>query len=142
MRFAIEFELNLTVEVRRPNRVVLLLMMVGFLTASPLLLALDQARTLDQFSYQTWQTGSGLPQNTVHSVVQSRDGYLWLATEGGLTRFNGYQFTVFDSRNTPVFKSDNVRALFEDQKGRLWIGTAAGVLRRQGNRFEAFETNG
>ncbi len=139
MSAAIEFEVNLTVETRARNRIVLLPAIVAFLLASRSVLALDQARTLDQFSYQTWQTGSGLPQNTVHSITQTGDGYLWLATEGGLARFNGYQFTVFDSRNTPAFKSDNVRALFEDQKGWLWIGTAAGVVRRHGDRFETVD---
>ncbi len=141
MSAAIEFEVNLTVEVRSRNLVCASLKLVAFLTASCSVFALDQARSLDQFSYQTWQTGSGLPQNTVHEIVQTRDGYLWLATEGGLARFNAYQFTVFDSRNTPALKSDNVRALFEDPNRRLWIATAAGVLRRQGEHFETVTSN-
>ena len=37
-------------------------------------------------------TDTGLPQNTVHAIVQGRDGFLWIATEGGLVRFDGVEF--------------------------------------------------
>jgi signal transduction histidine kinase/ligand-binding sensor domain-containing protein len=99
--------------------------------------ALDPGARLDHFSYQTWQTGSGLPQNTVHSILQTRDGFLWIATEGGLARFDGYQFLIFDSRNTGALKSDNIRALVEDTAGTLWIGTGNGLAKRRGDRFES-----
>ncbi len=116
---------------------------MGLIFAVPfLVLGLDRARSLSQFSYQTWQTGSGLPQNTVHSFLQSRNGYLWLATEGGLVRFDGYQFTVFDSRNTPAIKSDNIRSLLEDAEGSIWIATGEGLCRRRGERFETLATPG
>ncbi len=114
----------------------LLFALIAVLSAFPPAYALDAARSLDQYSYQTWQTGSGLPQNTIHQILQSRDGYLWLATEGGLVRFDGYQFTIFDSRNTPSLKSDNVHALLEDSEGKFWIATGAGLLKRKGDKFE------
>ena len=50
---------------------------------------------------RTWGTADGLPQNTVTSIVQTRDGYLWLGTFGGLVRFDGHAFTVFDSGKHP-----------------------------------------
>jgi signal transduction histidine kinase/ligand-binding sensor domain-containing protein len=99
--------------------------------------ALDPGARLDHFSYQTWQTGSGLPQNTIHSVLQTQDGFLWVATEGGLARFDAYQFLIFDSRNTDALKSDNIRALVEDTAGTLWIGTGNGLATRHGDRFES-----
>ncbi|HEY7210581.1 MAG TPA: two-component regulator propeller domain-containing protein [Bryobacteraceae bacterium] len=92
---------------------------------------LDPSRSLDEFSYQTWQTGSGLPQNSVHSILQTRDGFLWLATEGGLVRFDGYRFVVFDTRNTPALQSNSIRALLEDAEGTLWIATASTLCRRK-----------
>ncbi|MBV8867485.1 MAG: hypothetical protein JO210_18955, partial [Acidobacteriaceae bacterium] len=101
------------------------------------ILGLDSTRSLDQFSYQTWQSGSGLPQNTVHGFLQSRDGYLWLATEGGLVRFDGYQFVVFDSRNTPAIQSDNIRSVVEDKNGWIWMATGEGLCKRKGEQFEA-----
>ncbi len=104
--------------------------------------ALTKARTLNQFTYQTWQTGSGLPQNTVHSVLQGRNGYLWLATEGGLVRFDGFHFEVFDTRNTPELKSNNIQSLLEDRAGALWVATASGLYKFAGNRFEIIAEDG
>ena len=69
-------------------------------------LALDPQRSLDHYGHQAWRTDSGLPQNTVHSILQTRDGYLWLGTDGGLVRFDGMDFVTFDAENTPQFKSD------------------------------------
>jgi signal transduction histidine kinase/ligand-binding sensor domain-containing protein len=91
------------------------------------LAALDPAKPLTSFQRQTWQTESGLPQNTVHAILQTHEGYLWLATEGGLVRFDGLKFTVFDSQNTPALHSNNIRALWEDRGHALWIGTADGL---------------
>jgi signal transduction histidine kinase/ligand-binding sensor domain-containing protein len=99
----------------------------AWLAAALPLAALDAGKPLSSFQRQNWQTESGLPQNTVHAIVQTRDGYLWLATEGGLVRFDGLKFTVFDSQNTPALRSNNVRALLEDRDGALWIGTADGL---------------
>src|SRR5690349_18872580 len=48
--------------------------------------ALAPAGDLGQLSRRAWQTETGLPQNTVHSVAQTRDGYVWVATEEGVAR--------------------------------------------------------
>ncbi|MEW6157313.1 MAG: two-component regulator propeller domain-containing protein [Verrucomicrobiota bacterium] len=75
-----------------------------------------------------WQTDLGLPQNSVTTVVQSRDGYLWLGTFNGLVRFDGVRFKIFDSGNTPELGSSRILKLFEDRRGVLWIGTETGGL--------------
>ncbi len=103
-------------------------------------LGLDPHRALDQYGHQVWQTDSGLPQNTIHSVLQTRDGYLWLGTEGGLVRFDGIGFVTFDSENTPQLKSDIVYDLLEDRAGALWISTSAGLVRYRAGSFQAFTT--
>lgn len=77
-----------------------------------------------------WETDSGLPQNSVNDILQTRDGYLWLATYDGLVRFNGVDFTVFSMANIPVLKSNRMVSLFEDTDGALWIGTEQGGLVR------------
>lgn len=82
----------------------------------------------DDLIVTKWTTDDGLPQNTVTSIVQTRDGYLWLGTFGGLARFDGVKFTVFDSANTPVLQSNRVLSLFEDRWDRLWIGTDSGEI--------------
>ncbi|HZD77480.1 MAG TPA: two-component regulator propeller domain-containing protein, partial [Acidobacteriaceae bacterium] len=92
--------------------------------------ALDPAQTLRQYGQQLWQTDSGLPQNTVHAIRQTQDGYLWLSTDGGLVRFDGVDFTLFDRRSTPQLRSNLIGALTETADGTLWAATADGLLRR------------
>jgi ligand-binding sensor domain-containing protein/signal transduction histidine kinase len=79
-----------------------------------------------QFIVDSWSTREGLPQSSVISVIQTRDGYLWLGTLNGLVRFDGIRFTVFDEENTPGLNSDRIIYLFEDSHTNLWIGTDAG----------------
>ncbi len=105
----------------------LLLLLLSQLAMRPAARALDPQRSLDHFGHQAWRTDSGLPQNTVHAILQTRDGYLWLGTDGGLVRFDGIDFVTFDAENTPQFKSDTVNDLLQDESGMLWISTAAGV---------------
>ncbi len=92
--------------------------------------ALDPAQPLRQYGQQLWQTDNGLPQNTVHAIRQTRDGYIWLATDGGLVRFDGVDFTLFDKRSAPAMRSNLIGALAETGDGTLWAATADGLLRR------------
>src|SRR5687767_13866104 len=103
--------------------------------------ALDSRRELSQFSHDVWLTENGLPQNTVHSIAQTRDGYIWIGTEEGLARFDGVKFTVFDKQNTPQLKSNYIRTLLADRQGALWIGTAEGLVRLLHGQFTLFSTN-
>jgi signal transduction histidine kinase/ligand-binding sensor domain-containing protein len=85
---------------------------------------------IPNYHLQVWGTENGLPQNAVASIAQTRDGYLWLATYGGLARFDGALFTVFDSGNTPELYASRITSLFEDAGGTLWIGHETGELTR------------
>lgn len=94
----------------------------------------------DRYIRRDWGTGDGLPQNSVTSIVQSRDGYLWLGTFGGLVRFDGQRFTVFDPENTPGLSSARIVTLHEDRSGVLWVGTESGLVRYQHGQFTSFTT--
>lgn len=88
------------------------------------------------YSIRVWQTQDGLPQNSVTSAVQTRDGYLWFGTHGGLTRFDGERFQTFEPTNTPGLSDRRISSLFEDADGNLWIGQDTGaVTRYQKGRF-------
>jgi signal transduction histidine kinase/ligand-binding sensor domain-containing protein len=117
------------------------------------LMALDPHTPLAQYGYQSWQTDTGLPQNTVHAIVQGRDGFLWIATEGGLVRFDGVEFRAYTRANTPGLDpiranssamgtpglpSDLVDDLMEGRDGALWISTSGGLARMRGGVVEAF----
>jgi diguanylate cyclase (GGDEF)-like protein len=92
------------------------------------LFALDPRKAITQYTLDNWQAENGLPQNTVMSIAQSRDGYLWLGTEEGLVRFDGVQFTVFNPSNTGFLTHPRVRAVYADHRGDIWIGTLGGGL--------------
>src|SRR6266404_6216908 len=102
--------------------------------------ALDPSRNLAQFNHQIWLTENGLPQNTIHRITQGSDGYIWIATEEGLARFEGIRFAIFDKQSTPQLKSNDVRVLLEDRRGDLWIGTADGLVQMRGGKFTTFTT--
>ena len=80
------------------------------------------------FIADSWSAEDGLPDNEANSVVQTRDGYLWIGTSHGLARFDGSQFTRFDEMNTPALQSDDIVFLFEDSQTNLWIGTQSAGL--------------
>src|SRR5215471_14926495 len=106
-----------------------------------LALAIEPHGEPRQYRYDVWQTEQGLPRNTISAIVQTQDGYIWLATEAGLVRFDGLNFAIFDKQSTPQYKNNYVRSLFEDRDRNLWIGTADGLLKLKDGRFTAFTTN-
>lgn len=90
------------------------------------------------FFQRSWNTESGLPDNAVTTIVQTHDGYLWVGTYGGLARFDGARFTIFNSASEPQLQSDRITALFEDKQGVLWIGHERGDLTRyREGKFES-----
>jgi signal transduction histidine kinase/ligand-binding sensor domain-containing protein len=92
-----------------------------------------------QYRFDHWTADNGLPQNSVFGIVQTRDGYLWLATVDGLARFDGARFTIFNKSNSPGIINNRFVSLFEDGRGDLWAGTEeSGIVRFSGGRFEHF----
>jgi ligand-binding sensor domain-containing protein len=117
---------RLSATLTRARRVLLCLLVFACLDAY----ALDPSKALTQSLLTIWQTGQGLPQNTVFAIRQTRDGYLWLGTEEGLVRFDGVRFVVFDKRNTPAIRHNWIQSLVESSDGSLWIAIVGGGLAR------------
>ena len=113
---------------------------VSMWIATGVAFGLDPQKRISQFAQQAWQVEDGLPQNTVQHVMQTRDGYLWLATQEGLIRFDGTRFEVFDKSNTPAFKSNDVFSLLEARDGALWAATRGGLVRLAGGVFTGYTT--
>ncbi len=114
--------------------------LVWLVLSTGLGLCLDPQKDLRQYGHRSWQTDSGLPQNTVHAILQTKDGYIWLGTEGGLVRFDGVQFVVYDKQAPAHLPSTTINSLFEDDDGNLWIGTDDGLVRRRGSQFVTLNT--
>jgi PAS domain S-box-containing protein len=88
-----------------------------------------------------WRQPQGLPQNTVLSILQTRDGYLWIGSKGGVSRFDGVRFTTFDDSNKSQLRENEVWALTEGNDGSVWIGTYGGGLSRFKNgQFTVYTT--
>ncbi len=98
----------------------------------------------------------GLISNTVNAILKDSLGIMWFATDDGLNKFDGTNFTVYrnDAGDTSSLRSNEVLALHEDKRGNLWVGTSGGGLslynRRKDNfshfpanlPFEGFSRNG
>jgi ligand-binding sensor domain-containing protein len=94
---------------------------------------------LAQYHFDSWTADDGLPQNSAQAILQTHDGYLWLATFDGLVRFDGVRFTVFNSSNRPGVESNRFTCLYGDPEGTLWIGTAdAGLTRYRQGTFSTY----
>jgi signal transduction histidine kinase/streptogramin lyase/CheY-like chemotaxis protein len=82
----------------------------------------------------------GLAQNSIEAILQDRQGFMWIGTPAGLSRYDGYRFTTY--RNDPVnpnsLSQNWVRSLHEDKDGFLWIGTEGGGVSRFDPHTETF----
>lgn len=107
-----------------------------FVTAASI--GFTQTDSQPKYVTHQWTMDDGLPQSSVNDIIQTRDGYLWLATFGGLTRFNGESFTVFNRSNTKGLTSDRVLNLYEDRSGAIWCSTESGLVRFINGEFRSF----
>jgi signal transduction histidine kinase/ligand-binding sensor domain-containing protein len=98
---------------------------------------------LTEYSHRSWRVEDGLPQSSVNAVAQTSDGYLWLATEEGLVRFDGMSFVVFDRSRVPDLASDSIVSLLTAESSEIWIGTRNGLTHAKGEHFLSFpQANG
>src|SRR5262245_51077969 len=107
-----------------------------FLLALPCA-ALNPKKALTQYSHSHWTQQHGLPQDTVTALAQTEDGYLWIGTDEGLARFDGYEFVVFNHERGDL-PSNTITALATGKDGSLWIGTPAGLTEYRGGVFHTY----
>ena len=95
-----------------------------------------------QFRFDSWTIDNGLPQSSVNSILQTRDGFIWFTTFGGLVRYDGLRFQVFNTGNTKGLKTSRFLSLFEDSEGSLWVTTEGqGVTRYKDGNFTSYSTD-
>ena len=106
--------------------------------------ALEPVTRLDQYVRASWTVDQGLPQSTVLGVTQTRDGYLWIATQEGFVRFDGQEFVTYDKNSYPQIVSNMGVSIRGAQDGTLYVGTVdGGLVRMRGDRIDVItEANG
>ncbi len=89
---------------------------------------------------------NGLPGAVAQAIAQDSDGFLWVGTESGLSRWDGYHFHSYASQPDVAgsLPSNNVMTLYLDPERRLWVGTNHGLSRYDAaqDRFETFTPDG
>ncbi|MCA1930535.1 two-component regulator propeller domain-containing protein, partial [Rheinheimera sp.] len=88
--------------------------------------AVAATAALTDYFRESWNTRQGLPHNTINSISQTPDGYLWFATWEGVARYNGREFKVFGREQQTGLPDSGIRALHLDPKGRLLLGGSRG----------------
>ena len=75
---------------------------------------------------RTWLAEDGLPDNRVVGLAQTADGYLWVATQGGVVRFDGVRFQRVSIAHLPDLIAGTMRAMLLDRQGRVWLAKEEG----------------
>ena len=87
-------------------------------------------------------TDNGLSQNSIRVIYEDHLGYLWIGTQDGLNKFDGYQFHIF--RNNPAdsttINNNSITSIYEDKNNTIWVGTITGLNRldKNSNRFKSY----
>ncbi len=105
------------------------LVLLGLLVPQSSIRAAEDAPEQEEFAVRVFDNKDALPNPVVRKLVQTRDGYLWIPTDGGLARFDGVRFAAFRTSNTPGLPVNAIRGLCEAPDGTLWVGTQRGLAR-------------
>jgi len=93
-------------------------------------------------SFEHISREQGLSQSEVQCIIRDRRGFLWIGTQGGLNRYDGYTFSVYRNsvEDSNSLHDNYVQAIYEDRNAMLWIGTRGALhrfdrTRRQFKRY-------
>lgn len=115
--------------------------LVSFVPACLAMCAIVFAADIHPPAYvaRTWQMQDGLPEQTVQAFAQTKDRYLWIGTAGGLLRFDGARFVLYNRDNTSAFTENNIFNLTVARDDTLWIATeGGGLIRYKDGVFRSF----
>jgi diguanylate cyclase (GGDEF)-like protein len=101
----------------------------------------DAWSRLADTQFHHYGADAGLPSPITQAIGQDGDGFLWVGTQGGLGRWDGYRFQTYQPSAAPGSIPDGlITTLHTDPRGRLWIGTSAGGLARYDRDTDRFVT--
>jgi PAS domain S-box-containing protein len=110
-------------------------MLAGFVIEA---CALDPNRLLSQYVREQWTTETRFPGGAVNGIAQTADGYLWIGTDRGLIRFDGFNFRPVSFTSAVIVSNVPILQLLTDSGGRLWVRPqGADLVRQQDGKFES-----
>ena len=98
--------------------------------------ALDPEREISQYLHDRWGSGQGFPGGAVHGITQGRDGYLWIAADRGLVRFDGLTFRLFEPSALTAGAGPTVLGVAPDEESGVWARLKGPALLRYRHGFE------
>ncbi|NGP87954.1 two-component regulator propeller domain-containing protein [Fodinibius halophilus] len=115
-----------------------------FLLLLMLSVTVSRGQVLQNTEFHQLTPVDGLSQRSVYAILQDEQGYMWFATQDGLNKYNGYEFTIYthNADDRYSISSNEVRTLYEDSKGNLWVGTlgrGVNLYDREKDRFIRFQ---
>jgi ligand-binding sensor domain-containing protein len=94
----------------------------------------------NQLTFDRFQQVRGLGSRSVYSIMQDNNGFIWLGSQDGLLRFDGYDLKIFKNnlRDKNSLSDNNIRSLAKDKEGKIWIATQGGGLDMFNLKTETF----
>ncbi len=102
-------------------------MLAGLLMAGPCTFALNPALDVSQYAHTAWKVREGFAKGSIISIAQTPDGYLWVGTAFGLSRFDGVRNVPWEPPPNQHLPSTVITRLVAARDGTLWIGTRNGL---------------
>ncbi len=91
------------------------------------------------FLYQNWSIRDGLPVNSISSIVQGEDGYIWMGTADGLVRFDGVRFYIYSTADHPGLRYNRLRGVVNYKNGLLILNSRSELVYMENGWFEQLE---
>src|ERR1700691_5962901 len=121
--------MSLTSNVAKLDTPRMLLFCFVFLFFTRPVSALDTSRQISQYGHTAWRMEDGVFAGTPNVIAQTTDGYLWIGTQAGLTRFDGVRFVSWRPPEGKELPASRINSLLGARDGSLWIGTTNGLAR-------------
>jgi signal transduction histidine kinase/ligand-binding sensor domain-containing protein len=106
---------------------------------SPCAFGLNPSLDMNQYAHKAWKISEGFTKGAIHCIAQTPDGYLWLGTEFGLTRFDGVKNVAWPFPPDQQLPASQIRSLLGARDGTLWIGTSRGLASWNGAKLTQYE---